>query len=152
MNSKAWQGLAATVLATGAVASWAQGTQPSAASAVTTPGASAANQQRVARLDQYRTPTKADLLMGQYGPYRANNDLLSYALKVRVDPEAKTIKGENRIRFRMLADGNRIQLELTPALHIDGITMGGKTLQYKQEERSVFVDFPATLKKGEVYE
>lgn len=152
MKFSAWQSVAATMLAVSAVAASAQATQPSAQSATTTPGASAANRQRVARLDQYKTPTKADLLIGQYGPYRANNDLLSYALKIRVDPEAKTIKGENRIRFRMLADGKKIQLELTPALTIDGITLNGKALQYTREERSVFVDFADTLHKGQVYE
>ena len=32
-------------------------------------------------------PTRADILRGAYGPYRVNNDLLSYHLDVRVDPE-----------------------------------------------------------------
>jgi len=36
-------------------------------------------------------PTRADLLRGQYGRYRANNDLLFYHLDVRVDPEKKSI-------------------------------------------------------------
>ena len=31
-------------------------------------------------------PTRANLLRGEYGPYRANNDLLYYHLDVRVDP------------------------------------------------------------------
>ena len=31
----------------------------------------------------------ADLLRGEYGPYRANNDLLFYHLDMRVDPEKK---------------------------------------------------------------
>ena len=30
-------------------------------------------------------PTRADILRGEYDRYRANNDLLSYALDVRVD-------------------------------------------------------------------
>src|SRR5437660_1051528 len=57
-------------------------------------------------------PTKDDLLRGSYGPYRANNDLLFYHLDIRVDPELKTIGGTNTIRFRMLEDGTRIQLDL----------------------------------------
>jgi len=47
-------------------------------------------------------PRKDDLLRGGYGPYRANNDLLFYHLKLRVDPEKKTIAGTNVVRFRML--------------------------------------------------
>ena len=100
--------------------------------------------------DVLKVPTADDLLRGGYGPYRANNDLLSYALTLRVDPEAKSLKGSNAIRFRMLADGQRIQLELTPDLAIDGLTMDGKALKYTREERTVWVDFPEVLKKGRV--
>lgn len=102
--------------------------------------------------DALKTPTKDDLLRGPYGPYRANNDLLFYHLDVRVDPDAKTIRGSNTIRFRMLEDGKRIQLELTPELAIDGITLAGKKLEYTREERTVWVDFPETLRKGRTYD
>ena len=40
-------------------------------------------------------PTRADILRGEYGPYRANNDLLSYHLDIRLDPEKKFISGKN---------------------------------------------------------
>src|SRR5580704_13852121 len=52
-----------------------------------------------------KTPTRAEVLRGAYGPYRANNDLLYYHLDVRVDPVAKIIAGMNTVRFRMLTDG-----------------------------------------------
>src|SRR6201996_3963001 len=122
-------------------------------STTTTPG-SATAARRARELDVLKTPTKDDLLRGAYGPYRANNDLLFYALKLRVDPEGKTIKGSNTIRFRMLADGTRIELELTPTLNIDGITYNGKPLQYTRvpDTRTLYVDFPETLRKGKVYE
>src|ERR1700761_7126211 len=94
------------------------GTQNSAQSATTTPG-SASAAQRARQLDVLKTPTKDDLIRGTYGPYRANNDLLSYVLKLRVDPDAKTIKGSNTIRFRMVEDGTRIQIDLAPTLNID---------------------------------
>ena len=45
------------------------------------------------------------MLRGEYGPYRANNDLLYYHLHVRVDPEKKFLSGDNSIRFKMLQDG-----------------------------------------------
>ena len=48
------------------------------------------------------SPSRADILRGEYGPYRANNDLISYDLDVRVDPEKKFISGKTTIRFRML--------------------------------------------------
>src|ERR1700744_557715 len=97
-------------------------------------------------------PTKDDLLRGPYGPFRANNDLLFYHLNIRVDPEAKTIGGTNPVRCRMLQDGKRIQLDLTPQLAVDSIKPNGQTLQYTREERTVWVDFPQTLHKGSTYE
>ncbi len=125
-------------------------TQTSAQSTTTTPG-SAQDAQRVKRLDQLPAPTKDDLLRGAYGPYRANNDLLSYALKLRVDPVAQTLRGTNTVRYRMLADGNRIQLDLTPELTIDRIQLEGKPLKYTREERAVYIDFPETLHKDHTY-
>jgi aminopeptidase N len=100
-------------------------------------------------------PTKDDLLRGGYGPYRANNDLLFYHLTLRVDPEKKTIAGTNVVRFKMLEDGRKIQLELTPELTLDGITFEGKALTYARaaaDSRSLYVEFPRELKKGEVDE
>src|SRR5262245_61052503 len=59
--------------------------------------------------------SKADLLRGEYGKYRSNNDLLYYHLDVRVDPEKKSISGKNTVRFKMLKDDSRIQLDLHSA-------------------------------------
>jgi aminopeptidase N len=128
--------------------------QPSAAQSSTTTPGSATAAQRARQLDVLKTPSKDDLLRGAYGPYRANNDLLFYALKLRVDPDTKTIKGSNTIRFRMLADGTRIQLELSPDLTIDGITSNGKPVHYERvpETRTLYLDFPETLHKGKTYE
>jgi aminopeptidase N len=98
-----------------------------------------------------RPPTRADILRGEYGRYRANNDLLSYRLDIRVDPERQFISGTNSIRFRMIEDDTRIQLDLYDNLAIDGIKLGPTTLTYQREHHTVFVDFPSTLKAGRVY-
>ena len=119
--------------------------QPSAQGAVTTPG-------HTPPPDLLKPPTKDDLLRGGYGPYRANNDLLFYKLKLRVDPEAKTIAGTNLVRFRMLAAGQKIQLELTPELTLDGITFEGKPLKYERDEKTLYLEFPRSLKKNSVDE
>ena len=74
-------------------------------------------------------PTRFDILRGSWGPYRANNTLLYYHLDVRVDPEKKFISGKNTIRFRMVADGTRIQIDLTDQLNIDKILLGDTPLQ-----------------------
>jgi aminopeptidase N len=96
-------------------------------------------------------PSRADVLRGEYGQYRANNDLLFYHLDVRVDPERKRISGKNTIRFRMLEDDTRIQLDLAEALAVDKIVLGETELKYEREEGAVFVDFPEPLAAGVEY-
>ena len=98
-----------------------------------------------------RPPTRADILRGEYGRYRANNDLRHYTLDVRVDPDRKYLAGTNRIRFRMLRDDTRIQVDLYANLNVDRILLGPTPLKYTREVNAVFVDFPDTLRAGREY-
>lgn len=100
------------------------------------------------------SPKKVDVLQGDYGEYRANNDLLYYHLDVRVDPAKKYLSGKNTIRFKMLKDDNRIQIDLHSALNIDKILYDNKVLKYTRDvaTRAVYIDFPETLRKGQTYE
>ncbi len=98
-----------------------------------------------------KVPDRLAMLRGAYGPFRANNDLLYYHLTVRVDPEQKTLSGKNTIRFRMLKDANRIQLDLQEPLQIDKILLGTTPLKYERDSSAVFIDFPSTLRAGQVY-
>jgi aminopeptidase N len=95
--------------------------------------------------------TKAELFRGAYGPYRANNDLLFYHLDIRIDPEKKLVSGKNTIRFKMLQDDTRIQLDLADTLNIDKILLDSAPLHYVRDSGAVFVDFPFTLRSGSVY-
>ena len=96
-------------------------------------------------------PTPGQLLLGQDGPYRANNDLLHYTLTLRVDPATTTIRGDNQVRFRMLQDGTRIQLDLATVLDISKVLYRGKPVRFTREEESFFIDFPQTLHRGQTY-
>ena len=96
-------------------------------------------------------PSKFDILRGAYGPYRANNDLLFYHLDIRIDPQKKLVSGKNTIRFKMLKDDMRIQLDLDDALKIEKILLGTTPLKYERDSGAVFVDFPETLHAGRVY-
>ncbi|MGH9408010.1 MAG: M1 family metallopeptidase [Vicinamibacterales bacterium] len=136
--SPLWPGLAAAVVALTAVTASAQGRATATAGRGQMPPAPG-------------PPTRADVLRGEYDRYRANNDLLSYDLTVRIDPAKKTIVGTNAIRFRMLASDTRIQLDLYANLHVDRIALGGTELKYTRELNTVWVDFPQTLKKGHEY-
>jgi aminopeptidase N len=119
--------------------------------AQTTPPAST-TQDPVAQSPQTPPPpTRAQILRGAYGPYRANNDLLFYHLDVRVDPEKKFISGKNTIRFKMRKPDTRIQLDLQQPLQVDKILLGTAELKYEREFGAVFVDFPQTLRAGRIY-
>ena len=96
-------------------------------------------------------PTRFDMLRGAYGPFRANNDLLYYHLDIRVDPAQKSIQGKNAIRFRMLQDATRIQLDLNEALNVDKILLGDTPLKFQRDTGAVFIDFPQTLRSGQTY-
>ncbi len=111
---------------------------------------------------QSKPPTRADILRGEYGPYRANNDLLFYHLDLRVDPEKKFISGKTTIRFRMLKDATRIQLDLQRPMEVETILLVNPAsnsqsqkpeteLKFVREEGAVFIDFPQTLRTGRVY-
>ncbi len=105
-----------------------------------------------------KAPTHADILRGDYGRYRANNDLLFYNLDIRVDPEKKFVSGKNQIRFKMLKDDTRIQLDLYDNLKVDKILFISResehepvSLKYERDSGAVFIDFPETLKAGRTY-
>jgi aminopeptidase N len=68
-----------------------------------------------------------------------------------VDPERRTIAGKNTIRFKMLEDGARIQIDLRDILRVDKILFEGAELKYERQADSVFIDFPHTLQAGETY-
>lgn len=96
--------------------------------------------------------SRDDVLRGENGKYRANNDLTYYHLDIRVDPEKRLVSGKNTIRFKMLEAGDRIQIDLYPHLKVEKIMFGNRELKYAREEKSVFIDFPEQLRQGRTFE
>lgn len=94
---------------------------------------------------------RGDTLRGSYGPYRANNDLLFYDLNMRLNIAEKYLSGFNTIRFKMLADDRRIQIDLFDNMKVDSILFNGKPLKYTRDFNAVFIDFPEMLKTGQIY-
>lgn len=107
---------------------------------------------RVNARERKKSFTRKDTLRGSYGPYRENNDLKFYELSLRVNPAEEYISGSNRIRFQMLKDDARIQLDLFENMNIDSILFQGSVLNYEQDFNAVFIDFPKTLTTGQSYE
>ncbi len=93
----------------------------------------------------------AGRLLGENGPYRANNDLLHYTLDLRIDPATKSIRGTNTVRFRMLQPGSRIQLELATDLTIDAVRMGHTPLTFTRHGATFFVNTPKPMRQGKTY-
>jgi aminopeptidase N len=147
------------ILAAGATASFsAQTAQQTATATVQTSAAIAPTTSPAAAKPPAKpndaiipTPARAEMLRGAYGPFRANNDLLYYHLDIRVDPEKQIISGKNTIRFKMLKDGTRIQLDLRDSLTIDKILLGETPLKSERDTGAVFVDFPRKLLAGHIY-
>ena len=107
---------------------------------------------RLTPIEARQVFTRKDSLRGSYGPFRENYDILGYELDIAVDVPARMIRGANAIRFRMLADGSRIQLDLFDNLAVDSIRFGERKLAFAREFNAVFVDFPETLRQGQTYQ
>ncbi|MDP1563480.1 MAG: M1 family metallopeptidase [Pirellulaceae bacterium] len=110
------------------------------------------NEQPRRRTARQERLQRASILRGEYGRFRANNDLLYYHLDIRIDPDAKTIQGKTQIRFQMLEDDQRIQLDLYANLAVDRIVWRDQELAFERELNAVFVDFPEKLRTGETHE
>jgi len=100
--------------------------------------------------EQKLSYSKSQRQWGDYTPYRANNDLISYDLSIKVDPEKKHISGNNKIRFKMLKADSKIQLDLYKNLNVDKILYKNHELSYKRDENTVYITFPEDLEKGAI--
>ena len=91
------------------------------------------------------TPTSSAAPTAPIAPTTTSSTTTS---PLRVDPETKLIRGDNLIRFKMLADATRIQIDLVSTLHIDKVLFGSTELHYTRDGNAVLIDFPHNLRKG----
>lgn len=92
--------------------------------------------------------TRADSLRGGIRPERSYYDVQKYDLYVDLNIQDRYISGRNNIRFKVLNDLSRMQLDLFKKMKVDSILYRGKPLGYKRDENAVFIDFEPPLKKG----
>ena len=88
------------------------------------------------------TERSPEQLRGQITPERAWWDLQHYDLAVEVFPESKTIKGQNQIRFKVLAEATRMQIDLQTPLEIQAITHKQQPVKFTRQGNVYWVDFP----------
>lgn len=96
-------------------------------------------------LSAQETFTRKDSLQGGLQPERTCFNVLHYELNIKVNPDEKSIKGYNEIRFDILENTTRIQLDLFQNMLVDSIMYNTKKLKYKREFNAVFIDFDSML-------
>lgn len=114
-----------------------------------------------------QTFTKRDSLQGGLFFERTCFDVLHYGLDITVNPDEKYISGSNSIRFKVVENTKRIQLDLFENMKVDSIFLLKDTfyfpfeeakndkkikLEYEREYDAVFIDFPEQLDEGIEYQ
>ena len=87
-------------------------------------------------------------LRGEVTPEREWWDLLHYDLAVEVFPETKSIEGLNQIKFRVLAEATRMQIDLQPPLKIESVSHNQQPLKFAREGNVYWIDFLKALPVG----
>jgi aminopeptidase N len=94
----------------------------------------------VAALGQKQIYSADDSLRGRITPQRSWWDVGYYRLTVSVDPGKKWLNGSVLIVYKVLGDGNTLQVDLQPPLKIDKITSNRGELSFtKQGKNAHFV-------------
>jgi aminopeptidase N len=93
--------------------------------------------------------TRADTLRGSNGPARFWWDVEFYDLQVKINPADSSIRGSNRIVYRVLRPGREMQIDLQPPLRIDSIVQSGRRLTFRRDSNAFFVTGMAPAAAGE---
>ncbi len=96
--------------------------------------------------------TEQDTLRGSITPERSWWDLNFYHLNIAVDPDTKTIKGSNTIRYTVLKEQQVLQVDLQPPLTIEKIEQDGKEVAFTSNGNAHFVQLKKNQKKGAINE
>ena len=95
---------------------------------------------------------RQDTLRGSITPERAWWDLTYYHLDIAVDPAQRSIQGANTIQYRVLQPAARMQIDLQPPMSVTAAKQNGQPLPFERDGNVYYIDMPASLAKGEVYE
>ncbi|MBJ6118167.1 M1 family metallopeptidase [Pontibacter sp. BT310] len=99
---------------------------------------------------QNRTFTRQDTLRGSITPGRAWWDLTYYHLSVQVNPADSTIQGMNTIQYKVLEPKQVMQIDMQQPMAIEKVVQDGKSLQFKRDGNTYFVQLAANQKPGSV--
>jgi len=96
--------------------------------------------------------THQDTLRGSITKERAWWDLKYYHLDIKVNPSEKTITGSNTVRYTVLSENNKMQIDLQEPMQIYKVTQDGKELKFDREGNAFFIYLTENQKVGETKE
>jgi aminopeptidase N len=96
--------------------------------------------------------THQDTLRGSITKERAWWDLKYYHLDIKVNPVNKTISGSNTIRYAVLKESMKMQIDLQHPMDIYKVSQDGKELKFERDGNAFFIQLVANQKVGEIKE
>ena len=93
--------------------------------------------------------THQDTLRGSITKERAWWDLKYYHLDIKVNPSEKTITGSNTVRYTVLQEYNKMQIDLQEPMQITKVTQDGKDQKFVRVGNAFFIELtlPKKLEK-----
>lgn len=98
------------------------------------------------------TFTHQDSLRGSITKERAWWDLKYYHLDIKVNPAEKTIKGSNTVRYTVLSENSKMQIDLQQPMQIYKVTQNAKELKFERDGNAFFIYLTEKQKVGETKE
>lgn len=94
-------------------------------------------------------PTRSNSIKGRLTPERLCYDVLYYRLSVMPDLSRKSIEGACTMRFKVLEQTQKIQMDLASRFRILSVLWENRKLKIERDGDAFFVLFPRTLLAGE---
>ncbi len=93
-----------------------------------------------------------DTLRGTITPERSWWDLTYYHLDIKVNPKERTLKGTNKVVYKVLENYSELQIDLQAPMQIDKVEQKGKLLNVKKDGNAHFIHIPKKQKIGSNHE
>lgn len=84
--------------------------------------------------------TRQDTLRGSITKERGWWDVKYYHLDIKVNPADSTISGSNTIRYQVLKEYNKMQIDLQKPMEIYKVIQDGKELKYERDGNTFFIE------------
>lgn len=96
--------------------------------------------------------TRQDTLRGSVTKERAWWDVKYYHLDIKVNPADSTISGSNTIRYQVLNEYNKMQIDLQEPLKITKVIQDGNELKYQRDGNVYYIELISQQNPAEIKE